>query len=144
MLPAADWCQSWRECERHVRAHLPVLSFWNLLLIFCSSREETALHHAAENGHIQACQLLIDAKADVNARRNTGNYTPLKCAIESNKRDVVALLRSVGAAEWHHFWASALDFTALDYIFELHKSERVRFLPMQSALRFTVGLWQKV
>ena len=36
--------------------------------MFCSSDQRTALHHAARNGHTAACQLLIDAKADVNAR----------------------------------------------------------------------------
>ena len=38
-----------------------------LLLIFCSSDQRTALHLAAEYGHTAACQLLISAKADVNA-----------------------------------------------------------------------------
>ena len=44
-----------------------VLCFWNLLLIFCSSGRCTTLHRAVSKGHAQACQLLIDAKADVNA-----------------------------------------------------------------------------
>ena len=73
------------------------------------------------DGHTAACQLLISAKADVNARTSRGteanifarmrrvgfgfkvltmyDKTPLKCAIDSNQHDVVALLRSVGAAE---------------------------------------------
>jgi hypothetical protein len=42
--------------------------FENLLLIFCSSVQRTALHWAAFQGHVEACQLLISAKADVNAR----------------------------------------------------------------------------
>jgi ankyrin repeat protein len=36
--------------------------------MFCSSDQRTALHHAAGFGRTAACQLLIDAKADVNAR----------------------------------------------------------------------------
>ena len=49
-----------------------VLCFWNLLLIFITSYQDTALHRAcrsydASNGHMEACQLMIDAKADVNA-----------------------------------------------------------------------------
>jgi hypothetical protein len=41
--------------------------FGYFLLIFCSSRQDTALHFAARNGHTAACQLLMSAKADVNA-----------------------------------------------------------------------------
>jgi ankyrin repeat protein len=36
-------------------------------LIFCSSDRQTALHLAARYDRTQARQLLIDAKADVNA-----------------------------------------------------------------------------
>jgi len=32
-----------------------------------TSEMHTALHLAASNGHTQACQLLIEAEADVNA-----------------------------------------------------------------------------
>ena len=46
-----------------------VLRFWNSLLTFiCSSDQYTALHYAASNGRTQACQLLIDGKADLNAK----------------------------------------------------------------------------
>ena len=31
-------------------------------------RESTALHHAAQRGHFEIIDLLIQAKADVNAR----------------------------------------------------------------------------
>ena len=80
------------------------------------------------DGRTQACQLLIHAQADVNATDECAfpdlclkfetdfvfflfmhvthpppcrdGRTPLKCAIQlTNKRDVVALLRGVGAAE---------------------------------------------
>ncbi len=37
-------------------------------LILRSSDHRTALHLAAENGHTAACQLLISAEADVNAK----------------------------------------------------------------------------
>jgi ankyrin repeat protein len=37
--------------------------------MFCSSKQITALHIAAqEDGLAEMCQLLINAKADVNAR----------------------------------------------------------------------------
>jgi hypothetical protein len=41
---------------------------WNWYLIFCSSNRQTALHAAVHNAHTQVCQLLIEAKADVNNR----------------------------------------------------------------------------
>ena len=39
-----------------------------LLLIFCSSNQQTALHRAAYNGHSAVCELLIAGKAVVNAK----------------------------------------------------------------------------
>jgi ankyrin repeat protein len=39
-----------------------------LLLIFCSSRQRTALHYAARYGNLAVCELLIAGKADVNAK----------------------------------------------------------------------------
>ena len=36
--------------------------------MFCSSDQDTVLHHASCYGHKAVCQLLIDAKADVHAR----------------------------------------------------------------------------
>ncbi len=38
-----------------------------MLLIFCFSGQSTALHDAARNGRTAVCELLIAAKADVNA-----------------------------------------------------------------------------
>ncbi len=35
--------------------------------MFCPSDEYTALHWAAFEGHVEACQLLITAKADLAA-----------------------------------------------------------------------------
>jgi hypothetical protein len=92
--------------------------------MFCSSGQYTALYLAAYNGRTTACQLLIASNADVNATDRcaftfkfcywfcciilllathspicSDGMTPLKRAIDMNKLDVVALLRSVGAAE---------------------------------------------
>ncbi len=39
-----------------------------LLLIFCSSDQQTALHVAAFEGHPAVCELLIASKADVDAK----------------------------------------------------------------------------
>jgi hypothetical protein len=45
-----------------------VFCFPHYYLIFCSSDQCTALHRAAYNGHTAACQLLISAEADMNAK----------------------------------------------------------------------------
>lgn len=37
----------------------------------------TALHYAARKGHLDVCNALIDAGADVNACTRSGNVTPL-------------------------------------------------------------------
>ena len=39
----------------------------------------TALHYAAENGHVVASQLLLDAGADIDVRNNNQD-TPLHAA----------------------------------------------------------------
>ena len=45
-----------------------VFCILTLLLIFCSSFQQTALHDAASEGHLAVCELLIAGKADVNAK----------------------------------------------------------------------------
>jgi hypothetical protein len=42
--------------------------FLALFLIFCSSDQWTALHHAALSGHLAVCELLLANKADVDAK----------------------------------------------------------------------------
>lgn len=37
----------------------------------------TALHYAARKGHLNVCNELLRARADVNARTKSGNVTPL-------------------------------------------------------------------
>jgi ankyrin repeat protein len=79
----------------------------------------TALHRAALNGNLDLCRLLVEARADLSLRdrccsrlrarslccrtphtqRCSYGKTALKLAIERNKADVVAFLRSVGAPE---------------------------------------------
>ena len=84
------------------------------------SSQATPLLTSAYWGRVESCQVLLSAKADADAKDRCsasplslaaalvlatharscrdGN-TPLKWAIDMNKRDVVALLRSVGATE---------------------------------------------
>ena len=55
----------------------------------------TALHYAAYNGILVACQLLLDHGADVNARNDQGN-TPLCLAKAWVHEDVAKLLEEHG------------------------------------------------
>lgn len=56
------------------------------------------LHHAAEQGSVDAMRYLIERGSDVNARTNTG-YTPLYIAIETGvfSTDIAELLITHGA-----------------------------------------------
>ena len=70
-----------------------------------NNKKETPLHEVsnstmawATEGHVKVCQFLVACKADVEARTDFGD-TPLKKAIEHNRTDVVAYLRSISAPE---------------------------------------------
>ncbi len=53
---------------------------------------ETALHIAVEEGHAKTARLLIDGKADINARDSTFGKTPLLKAIEADQKQIALLL----------------------------------------------------
>lgn len=57
----------------------------------------TPLHDAAWSGDIGILTLLLDRKADVNAKHREAGSTPLHYAIITNHRDAVELLISRGA-----------------------------------------------
>jgi ankyrin repeat protein len=96
-----------------------VVKFKYYSLMFFRWNGWTALHWAANNGHLDSCRLLVEARADLSPRdrccsrlrarslccrtphtqRCSLGKTALKLAIERNKADVVAFLRSVGAPE---------------------------------------------
>ena len=57
---------------------------------------ETALHEAAENGHIEVCDYLIGRGAPLNARDDDGE-TPLHEAAGDGRLEVVKLLLASGA-----------------------------------------------
>jgi ankyrin repeat protein len=79
----------------------------------------TALMNSAFHGHVEVVKLLVSSKADLAARNRCGRcqccsrfslnqsnplacsngYTALKIAMDSNKSDVVAFLRSIGAPQ---------------------------------------------
>ena len=98
-------------------AHLKTnVAFWfdrcNPLLL---SSQWTPLHESSYHGHAEICKLLMECKADVNARtrcqkcpvssahprphppRCSSNKTALGYAIDANRADVTAHLRSSGA-----------------------------------------------
>jgi ankyrin repeat protein len=60
------------------------------------ARGRTPFYRAAGEGKIEAMQLLLDKKADVNARASDGS-TPLLAAVESSKLDAVNWLCEKGA-----------------------------------------------
>ncbi len=70
-----------------------------LILFFSGSYKIAALHQSASYGHLEVCRLLVEAKADVAARHRSQNKTALTLAIDGNKADVVAYLRSIGAPQ---------------------------------------------
>ena len=47
----------------------------------------------------EAIQILIDAGADINDRRNAKKMTPLKAAIESGHQNAITLLQKLGAEQ---------------------------------------------
>lgn len=57
----------------------------------------TALHVAAHCGHVRVAKLLLDKKADPNARALNG-FTPLHIACKKNRIKVVELLLKHGAS----------------------------------------------
>lgn len=57
----------------------------------------TALHVAAHCGHVRVAKLLLDRKADPNARALNG-FTPLHIACKKNRIKVVELLLKHGAS----------------------------------------------
>ena len=56
----------------------------------------TALHIAAQNGHLDLCKLLVSKGADVNAQ-NAGGNTPLHMVTSYDIDDVKAYLEEQGA-----------------------------------------------
>ena len=56
----------------------------------------TPLHEAADNGYYNMARVLVDYKADVNAK-GKGGRTPLHLAVMYDHRDIVELLLANGA-----------------------------------------------
>jgi ankyrin repeat protein len=58
----------------------------------------TPLHNAAQQGSYEVVELLVSAKAEINAK-NKGQWTPLMEANGLRQRDVVELLLRSGARQ---------------------------------------------
>lgn len=57
----------------------------------------TALHYAARAGHLNACQMLIDAGANINAVTRAGRATALHRATKQGHTQIISLLLEHGA-----------------------------------------------
>ena len=62
-----------------------------------STRDSTALHSAAEKGHVGILKLLVESSADVNCRDTRTGWTPLHAAISSGQEDAIEYLTSCQA-----------------------------------------------
>jgi len=58
---------------------------------------ETPLHKAAQNGHVQVVQMLLDKKADIEAKGGEYECSPLYAAAKENKLETFKLLLERGA-----------------------------------------------
>ena len=77
-------------------SHLDLPSLRHLLP--CDDQDYlTALHVAAHCGHVKVAKLLLDRKADPNARALNG-FTPLHIACKKSRIKVVELLLKHGAS----------------------------------------------
>jgi ankyrin repeat protein len=81
---------------------------------------QTALHNVATTGQLEAAPMLLAAGAEVDAETSAGTYpgtTPLLCAAEAGRKDMIALLLEHGAnleaadhGEWQECGRTALHF----------------------------------
>lgn len=65
---------------------------WQVLLAMFDW--QTALHHAARNGHLRCLKVLIDAGARVDVKNKEGK-TALTIAVEHSEYDSAKYLRTV-------------------------------------------------
>lgn len=72
-----------------VRKNTPFLSYFQIDFIF--QHGKTALHLAAENGHMEICDILLRNKAFINSKTKLG-VTPLHLACMQGHNKVVTLL----------------------------------------------------
>ena len=87
---------------------------------------ETALHLAAQRGHLKAAEVLVAGGADVNATNNDrSKLTPLLWAASYGHHEVVALLLTQKADRKAKSWDGK---TALDHARESRDEKTIRLL----------------
>ena len=77
--------------------------------------ERTALHIAAANGQMPMVKMLMEFKANVNAKDRWGS-TPMDDALAGNHSEVASLLREKGGVQgagWFSFWRASSPSTSL-------------------------------
>lgn len=80
------------DCMRHILCDDECLELLNTE----DKKGETPLHIAAKREDQRMCEVLLEAGADINAR-NTDRETPIFCAVEAGRAEVVRVLRVRGA-----------------------------------------------
>ncbi|KAI5848704.1 ankyrin repeat-containing domain protein [Morchella snyderi] len=80
------------DCMRHILRHEECLKLLNTP----DEKGETPLHMAAKREDQHMCEVLIEAGANINAR-NVDRETPIFCAVEAGRAEVVRVLRIRGA-----------------------------------------------
>jgi len=82
--------------EAHVGAVHTLIWSNNDLVFATDDEKQTALHVAASQGNAIIARILLDYKANINARDRRG-YTPLHLAVSQHQEDVVTYLIRKGA-----------------------------------------------
>ncbi|KAH0611367.1 uncharacterized protein H6S33_010632 [Morchella sextelata] len=80
------------DCMRHILCYDECLA----LLDTPDKKGETPLHIAAKREDQRMCEVLLEAGAKINAR-NADRETPIFCAVEAGRAEVVRVLRVRGA-----------------------------------------------
>jgi len=57
----------------------------------------TPLHMACKNGHVETVKVLLEHEADFNSRNDIMSNTPLHVAIQAGQDDIVKVLIDTGA-----------------------------------------------
>ena len=79
-----------------VRNYIEELEYYTILTELKDSSENTLLHVACQNGHLEIVQYLVQNGAEVNARNNQKD-TPLALACPGRHTDIVKFLMQNGA-----------------------------------------------
>ena len=96
---------------------------------------KTALHRAAERGKLEACEMLIERGANINAEEHTTKLTPLHYAAFRGNVDVIRSLLTAGADPFQRELSGAciIDYvTTYQPIIDLLRKYRKDYQPLSS------------